>query len=165
VSGRGAGLLAQSTRRRLFALFAELGGSASTEQLADRLAMHPNGVRTQLARMEAAGLLLRMWRVDRSLSTVGFLIRNLGVATVRGRFSGRIDAGDIGPCHGQPAVYGTNVTRSQPWNMKCMGPNSPRTQALVSLPVSSDSWVRKWSTMSRSPSLVTSSDRSMASSM
>jgi predicted ArsR family transcriptional regulator len=59
VSGRGAGLLAQSTRRRLFALFAELGGSASTEQLADRLAMHPNGVRTQLARMEAAGLLVR----------------------------------------------------------------------------------------------------------
>jgi predicted ArsR family transcriptional regulator len=59
VSGRGAGLLAQSTRRRLFALFAELGGSATTEQLADRLAMHPNGVRTQLAHMEAAGLLVR----------------------------------------------------------------------------------------------------------
>lgn len=40
-----------------------------------------------------------------------------------------------------PAIrrYGTNVTRSQPWNMKCMGPNSPRTQALVSVPVNSDS--------------------------
>jgi predicted ArsR family transcriptional regulator len=54
-----ADLLAQSTRRRLFALFAKLGGSASTGQLAARLAMHPNGVRRHLAHMEAAGLVVR----------------------------------------------------------------------------------------------------------
>jgi polyisoprenoid-binding protein YceI len=40
-----------------------------------------------------------VWRVDRSRSTVGFLIRHMGVATVRGRFSsftGRIDVTDAG---------------------------------------------------------------------
>jgi predicted ArsR family transcriptional regulator len=59
VSGGGDGLLSQSTRRRLFALFAVLGASATTELVVARVAMYPNGVRTQLARMEAAGLLVR----------------------------------------------------------------------------------------------------------
>jgi len=54
-----ADLLAQSTRRRLLGLFAELGGSASTGQLAARLAMHPNGIRAHLTRMEAGGLVVR----------------------------------------------------------------------------------------------------------
>lgn len=48
-------------------------------------------------------------------------------------------SGAVRPCTRRSAGYGTNVTRSQPWNMKCMGPNSPRTQALVSVPVNSDS--------------------------
>jgi predicted ArsR family transcriptional regulator len=49
-------VLAQSTRRRLFALLGELGGAATTDQLAERLALHPNGVRTHLRRLSAAGL-------------------------------------------------------------------------------------------------------------
>jgi predicted ArsR family transcriptional regulator len=52
-------MLAQPTRRRLFALLAELGGSTSTDELAERLAMHPNGVRTHLRRMQDAGLVIR----------------------------------------------------------------------------------------------------------
>jgi predicted ArsR family transcriptional regulator len=49
-------VLAQPTRRRLFALLSDLGGSASTDELAERLALHPNGVRTHLQRMRDAGL-------------------------------------------------------------------------------------------------------------
>jgi predicted ArsR family transcriptional regulator len=52
-------VLAQTTRRRLFALVGELGGSASTDELAARLGLHPNGVRTHLHRMRDAGLLIR----------------------------------------------------------------------------------------------------------
>jgi predicted ArsR family transcriptional regulator len=51
-------VLAQPTRRRLFALLSDLGGSASTDELAERLALHPNGVRTHLQRMRDAGLVL-----------------------------------------------------------------------------------------------------------
>ena len=51
-------MLAQPTRRRLFALLSDLGGSASTDELAERLALHPNGVRTHLQRMRDAGLVL-----------------------------------------------------------------------------------------------------------
>jgi predicted ArsR family transcriptional regulator len=50
-------VLAQPTRRRLFALLGELGGPASTDELAARIALHPNGVRTHLQRMRDAGLL------------------------------------------------------------------------------------------------------------
>ncbi|MEO8688812.1 MAG: helix-turn-helix domain-containing protein [Solirubrobacteraceae bacterium] len=52
-------MLAQPTRRRLFALLGELGASASTDELAERLALHPNGVRKHLARMHGAGLVTR----------------------------------------------------------------------------------------------------------
>ena len=52
-------MLAQPTRRRLFALLGELGGAASTDELAERLALHPNGVRTHLQRMRDAGLVIR----------------------------------------------------------------------------------------------------------
>ena len=52
-------MLAQPTRRRLFALLAELGSSTSTDELAERLALHPNGVRTHLRRMQDAGLVIR----------------------------------------------------------------------------------------------------------
>jgi predicted ArsR family transcriptional regulator len=57
-------VLAQPTRRRLFALLAEIGGSASTDELAERLALHPNGVRTHLQRMRDTGLVIRR-RVSR----------------------------------------------------------------------------------------------------
>lgn len=49
-------VLTQPTRRRLFALLSESGGSASTDDLAERLGLHPNGVRTHLQRMRDAGL-------------------------------------------------------------------------------------------------------------
>jgi|SRR5215207_3418995 len=49
-------VLAQPTRRRLFALLSELGDAASTNELAGRLALHPNGVRAHLQRMRDAGL-------------------------------------------------------------------------------------------------------------
>jgi predicted ArsR family transcriptional regulator len=52
-------VLAQPTRRRLFALLGQLGGAASTAELAERLAMHPNGVRIHLQRMHDAGLVIR----------------------------------------------------------------------------------------------------------
>lgn len=51
--------LRQPTRRRLFELLAEFGGAASTDELAARLEMHPNGVRAHLQRMREAGLLVR----------------------------------------------------------------------------------------------------------
>jgi predicted ArsR family transcriptional regulator len=51
-------VLAQPTRRRLFALLSDLGGSAATDELAERLALHPNGVRTHLQRMRDAGLVI-----------------------------------------------------------------------------------------------------------
>jgi predicted ArsR family transcriptional regulator len=51
-------VLAQPTRRRLFALLSRLGGSASTDELAEQLDLHPNGVRTHLQRLRDAGLLI-----------------------------------------------------------------------------------------------------------
>jgi predicted ArsR family transcriptional regulator len=54
--------LAQPTRARLFALLGELRRPAGTEELADRLRLHPNGVRTHLERLRAARL------VDRRLT-------------------------------------------------------------------------------------------------
>ena len=52
-------VLAQPTRARIFALLAELKGAAGTEELAERLALHPNGVRRHLEQMMKAGLLER----------------------------------------------------------------------------------------------------------
>ena len=51
--------LAQETRARLFALLVELRRSAGTDELADELGLHPNGVRNHLERMEQAGLVVR----------------------------------------------------------------------------------------------------------
>jgi predicted ArsR family transcriptional regulator len=53
------GELAQPTRARLFALLGELQRPASTDELAARLQMHPNGVRVHLERLHRAGLLVR----------------------------------------------------------------------------------------------------------
>jgi predicted ArsR family transcriptional regulator len=52
-------VLAQPTRARLFALLGELRRPASTDELAGRLALHPNGVRVHLERLEEAGLVHR----------------------------------------------------------------------------------------------------------
>ena len=51
--------LAQPTRARLFALLSELRRPAHTEELAERLELHPNGVRTHLERLRDAGLVRR----------------------------------------------------------------------------------------------------------
>jgi predicted ArsR family transcriptional regulator len=52
-------VLAQPTRARLFALLQELMRPAGTEELAQRLGLHVNGVRTHLARLADAGLVRR----------------------------------------------------------------------------------------------------------
>jgi predicted ArsR family transcriptional regulator len=51
--------LAQPTRARLFALLGELKRPAQTEELAERVGLHPNGVRVHLERLRAAGLVTR----------------------------------------------------------------------------------------------------------
>lgn len=51
--------LAQPTRARLFSLLGELRRPAGTAELAERLRLHPNGVRLHLERMEQAGLVAR----------------------------------------------------------------------------------------------------------
>jgi predicted ArsR family transcriptional regulator len=51
--------LAQPTRARLFAALSELRRAAGTEELAERLDLHPNGVRLHLERLSEAGLLVR----------------------------------------------------------------------------------------------------------
>lgn len=52
-------VLAQPTRLRLFALLGELKRPAGTVELAERLDLHPNGVRIHLERMQQAGLVKR----------------------------------------------------------------------------------------------------------
>ena len=52
-------VLAQPTRARLFALLGELRRPAGTVELAERLELHPNGVRIHLERMQRAGLVER----------------------------------------------------------------------------------------------------------
>lgn len=51
--------LSQPTRARLFELLAELRRPAGTEELAERLGLHPNGVRNHLERLGDAGLVTR----------------------------------------------------------------------------------------------------------
>ena len=51
--------LSQPTRARLFALIAELKRPVGTAELAELLALHPNGVRVHLDRLETAGLVAR----------------------------------------------------------------------------------------------------------
>jgi predicted ArsR family transcriptional regulator len=59
VPSRPGDALAQPTRARLFALLTELRRPAPTEELAERLGLHPNGVRTHLERLHAVGLVSR----------------------------------------------------------------------------------------------------------
>jgi predicted ArsR family transcriptional regulator len=51
--------LAQPTRARLFTVLQELRRPASTDDLAERLELHPNGVRVHLDRLREAGLVAR----------------------------------------------------------------------------------------------------------
>jgi len=53
------GVLAQPTRARLFELLQELKRQASTEELAQQLGLHVNGVRRQLEQLRQAGLVER----------------------------------------------------------------------------------------------------------
>lgn len=56
---RSADPLAQPTRARLFGLLCELRRPAATEELAERLELHPNGVRRHLEQLRDGGLVLR----------------------------------------------------------------------------------------------------------
>lgn len=56
---RPADVIAQPTRAELFRVLTELGGPASTAELAERLGLHPNGVRMHLERLREAGLIAR----------------------------------------------------------------------------------------------------------
>jgi predicted ArsR family transcriptional regulator len=60
-------VLAQPTRARLFALLSELKRPAQTEELAERVGLHPNGVRLHLERLHASGLVNR----SKARQTVG----------------------------------------------------------------------------------------------
>jgi predicted ArsR family transcriptional regulator len=51
--------LTQPTRARLFTLLAELRRPVGTEELAEHLDLHPNGVRIHLERLHEAGLVTR----------------------------------------------------------------------------------------------------------
>lgn len=54
-----ADALSQPTRAQLFSLLGELKRPAGTAELANRLELHPNGVRLHLQRLERAGLVER----------------------------------------------------------------------------------------------------------
>ena len=56
---RGDDALSQPTRARLFALLGEFRRPAGTDELAERLELHPNGVRVHLEVLRRAGLVLR----------------------------------------------------------------------------------------------------------
>jgi predicted ArsR family transcriptional regulator len=51
--------LAQPTRAELFALLGDLRRPTSTDELAKRMGLHPNGVRVHLERLREAGLVAR----------------------------------------------------------------------------------------------------------
>lgn len=51
--------LAQPTRARLFRILLQLRRPVGTDELAERLELHPNGVRVHLDRLRAAGLVTR----------------------------------------------------------------------------------------------------------
>jgi len=51
--------LSQPTRHRLFGLLGDLRAPAGTEDLAQRVGLHPNGVRVHLERLREAGLIRR----------------------------------------------------------------------------------------------------------
>lgn len=58
IAAEGNTVLAQPTRARLFSLLSELRRAAATDELAQRLRLHPNGVRKHLERLRDAGLVI-----------------------------------------------------------------------------------------------------------
>ena len=56
---RPADALAQPTRARLFGVLSELRRPAGTQELAERVGLHPNGVRVHLERLRKEGLVAR----------------------------------------------------------------------------------------------------------
>ncbi|MGH2883586.1 MAG: helix-turn-helix transcriptional regulator [Solirubrobacteraceae bacterium] len=76
-------VLAQPTRARLFGLLSELKRSVGTAELAERLGLHPNGVRLHLERLAEEGLVERArvrtprgrppdaWRIARDARPAG----------------------------------------------------------------------------------------------
>jgi predicted ArsR family transcriptional regulator len=56
---RADDVLAQPTRARLFSMLSDIDEPVTTDELADRLGLHPNGVRNHLIRLEHEGLLIR----------------------------------------------------------------------------------------------------------
>jgi predicted ArsR family transcriptional regulator len=54
-----ADVLAQPTRARVYAVLTGLRRAAGTDELAAAVGLHPNGVRTHLERLRAAGLVTR----------------------------------------------------------------------------------------------------------
>lgn len=100
--------LFQPTRARLFALLGQLRRPAPSDELAGRLELHPNGVRTHLEHLQAAGRVLRererlargrprdIWAVDPSARPGGdpptgyaelarWLVRTLAAGSTRVR--------------------------------------------------------------------------------
>ncbi|HVC07047.1 MAG TPA: helix-turn-helix domain-containing protein [Solirubrobacterales bacterium] len=59
VPNTGGDVLSQPTRARIFAVLVERKGAAGTEELAEQLGLHPNGVRRHLDRLQEAGLVER----------------------------------------------------------------------------------------------------------
>ncbi len=59
LSGSTEDALVQPTRARIFGLLVEHRSELRTEQLAQRLGLHPNGVRRHLERLQEAGLVER----------------------------------------------------------------------------------------------------------
>jgi predicted ArsR family transcriptional regulator len=57
--GSSGDVLAQPTRARIFAWLVDHRTAAGTEELANQLGLHPNGVRRHLERLQAAGLVER----------------------------------------------------------------------------------------------------------
>lgn len=102
--------LAQPTRARLFALLSELRRPAPTEELAERLALHPNGIRAHLEILQAGGLVLRererlargrprdSWTISpgaRPGGSAPTAYADLGRWLVRAIASGRTELGEI----------------------------------------------------------------------
>ncbi len=132
--------LAQPTRARLFALLGALHHPAPTEELAERVGLHPNGVRTHLERLEAAGLVTRrrerrtrgrprdLWSVDPGAQPGGdpptayaelarWLVRSLASVHARtrdveavGRDIGREVGAGVAPAPADQRVQGALAT-------------------------------------------------------
>ena len=104
--------LAQPTRARLFELLQKLKCETSTEELAERLELHVNGVRRHLERLQEAGLVERhrrrhgrgrprdRWSVAANANPGGE--RPRAYADLAGWLARAIPAGPGQPAHNTP---------------------------------------------------------------